>query len=245
LSLRQEGPRSPARFRLALVELRSALDELAELQGSVRSRIVVGAMPLSRARVIPEGIIAFQRHDPDVNVSIVEGSYAELIGPLRDGDLDLMIGALRDPIAGSDLVQIPLFIDRPRIMARSGHPLCGRLASDDLAGFPWIVPPEGTPLRQLWTEMFDALGTAPPRVPIECGSVMTIRQLLRQGDFLTLLSADQVLPEIDADWIVDIGPPPIAMSRTIGIVTRADWRPTKVKERFIAALSSIVDATPS
>ncbi len=70
----------------------------------------------------------------------------------------------------------------------------------------------------------------------ECGSVITIRQLLIQGDYLTLLSADQVAVELEAGWLVKVGSAPGDVKRTIGLTVRADWRPTPMQAAFVSAL---------
>jgi DNA-binding transcriptional LysR family regulator len=88
--------------------------------------------------------------------------------------------------------------------------------------------------------MFQALGGDLPAVPIECGSVMTIRELLVSGDYLTMLSIDQLALELNAGLVTDIGPAPGAISRTIGLTTRADWRPTRLQQRFMAAVETEV-----
>src|SRR3546814_10630397 len=107
-----------------------------------------------------------------------------------------MIGALRE-VAPADLVQAPLLKDRPVVVARAGHPLAGREpTTDDLTRFPWAIASRGTPLRRLWLRMFDEDGLAPPPVPVECGTVMTIRQFLIESDFLTLLAVDQLAVEL-------------------------------------------------
>jgi DNA-binding transcriptional LysR family regulator len=227
------------RFRLADAELRAALAELQSLQGREVGRVVIGAMPLSRARLLPNAIGAFVRDNQAARVSVLEGSYNELIGPLRDGDVDLLIGALREEPIAEDIVQEPLLVDRPIILGRSNHPLA-RLSRPptvaELAAFPWIVPGERTPLRRQWAQIFSACGIDPPPVPIECGSVIVVRQLLLQGDFLTLLSSDQVAVELEAQWLVRIGPAPGDPSRTLGTTVRAGWRPTPLQSAFLSCL---------
>src|SRR3546814_8951690 len=54
-----------------------------------------------------------------------------------------------------------------------------------------------TPLRGYWSAMMHACGEL-PEVSIECGSVLTIRELLLETDMLTLLSRDQLRVEIEA-----------------------------------------------
>jgi DNA-binding transcriptional LysR family regulator len=85
--------------------------------------------------------------------------------------------------------------------------------------------------------MFESVPVIPPHVPIECGSVITIRQLVVQTDFLTVLSPDQVAVELEAGWLVKLGDAPGDVRRTIGITCRADWRPTPMQERFITDLT--------
>jgi DNA-binding transcriptional LysR family regulator len=231
------GWRTIRGFRLARAELEAGLSELAQLKGYETGRISVGAMPLSRARVLPAAIAAFHARFPSVKISIAEGAFSELIEPLRDGDLDLMVGALRDPSPGQDIEQQPLFSDQPAIFARFGHPLAGTSPSiKDLAGFPWIVPSVGAPLYAQWRKMFDACGIELPPVPVQCGSVMTTRQILVATDFLTLLSPDQVSVELQAKWLVTIAKAPDWLSRTIGISTRTGWQPTALQKAFMEQL---------
>jgi hypothetical protein len=74
---------------------------------------------------------------------------------------------------------------------------------------------------------------------------MTIRQLLVGGDYLTLLSYDQLALELEAGLLADIGPAPGAISRTIGLTTRADWRATRLQRQFMAAVEASVGVMTS
>ena len=229
------------RLRLAVSELRSAIEELAALDGRDAGRLVIGAMPLSRARLLPRAVVGFHAAHPQADITIVEGSHAELVGPLRDGEIDMMVGALRPPEGNEDLAQRPLFVDRPVILGRREHPIAregdgATLAT--LAQYPWIVSAPGTPLHDRWKLLFESAGIPVPPVQIACGSVMMVRQILVESDFLTLLSFDQVSVEIEAGWLVRIADPPRDISRTIGVTTRADWRPTRLQARFLDQLGA-------
>lgn len=233
--LTEAGRRTLRGFRLARAELEAGLSEVAALAGRETGRIAIGAMPLSRARVLPAAVAAFHRAHRDVAIRIVEGSYAELVEPLRDGEIDLMIGALREAGISSDLHEEPLFDDRPVIIGRAEHP-CSGANLEELAAYPWAIAAPGTPLRFQWEGMFSAAGMAAPAVPIECGSVITIRQILIESDFLTLLSPDQVRVELEAGWLRVICEAPPQLVRRIGITTRSDWRATAKQAAFLAIL---------
>lgn len=219
--------------RLAAGEIAAGIVE-ARGDADEGGRIAVGAMPLSRALLLPHALALFLADVRGTVIDVVEGSWRELVDPLLDGVIDLMIGALRsDPPAGID--QVPLFTDRLAIFARAGHPLAGKAVDlDQLAAQPWVVGPTGTPLRGHWETLF--AGRPLPPVPVECGSVMVIRGLLAESDLLTLLSPDQVALEVDAGLLVRIGPDLTDTVRTIGITTRTGWRPTAGQARLIALL---------
>lgn len=107
-------------------------------------------MPLARAILLPQVLARFARAHPGASVNVVEGPYAELLAHLREGGLDLLIGALREPLPLRDVLQEPLFDDEPVIVARSGHPLAGRTyAFAQLLDYPWVIATTGTPVRAL------------------------------------------------------------------------------------------------
>lgn len=235
------GRRLARGVRLAAAEIDAGLGEISGEDGR-SARIAVGAMPLSRALVLPHAIGAFSRANPRSTVEVFEGAWRDLVESLRDGAIDLMVGALRDP-APAGLVQEPLFEDSLTIVGRAAHPLAGTpdptLA--ELAAHGWIVGQRGAPLRRQWERLFT--GCALPPAPIECGSVIVIRGLLCDSDLLTLLSPDQIALEVRAGLLAPIGAPLGHGVRTIGITTRADWRPARLQRHFIDAVRTAADAT--
>ena len=239
LVLTTGGRRLARGVRLAMGEIEAGIADLAP--DEEHGRIVVGAMPLSRALVLPHAIAAFVREVPGVMIEVVEGSWRELVEPLQDGVIDLMIGALRsEETAG--LAQRALFEDRLAVIGRGGHPLVGKAAPslDDYARYGWIVGQAGTPLREQMAGLF--AGRVLPPMPIECGSVMVMRGVLQDSDLLTLLSPDQVRLEMAAGVLAQIGPPLAGGMRTIGLTVREGWRPTRAQRRFVELVDKAVAA---
>ncbi len=223
-------------IRLLAAELAAGIAETRP-DASVAGRLAVGAMPLSRARLLPSAIAALIREAPQATVDVIEGSWRELVEPLRDGAIDLMVGALR-PEEPQGLAQEPLFEDRLAVVARAGHPLAGVAdpGRDELARFPWIVGSPQSPLRANWEELFAGMDVT---APVECGSVMTIRGILGESDCLTLLSPDQIAIEVETGVLATIGPPRADMLRTIGVTTRAEARPAALQARFLDLLREL------
>ncbi len=233
--LTRAGRRLARGARLARAELAAALVEILPGGGGDANRISVGAMPLSRAVLLPAAVAGMVASEPGFQIDVVDGAWRELVDPLRDGVIDVMVGALRDE-PPPDLKQRTLLYDRLMVVGRDGHPLASDPAPDRdaLAAYPWVIGRPGSPLRLLWQSMF--AGGPVPAAPVECGSVTAIRGILRQSDLLTLLSHDQVALEIEVGVLAPIGPPRPETVRTIGVTTRADWRPTPSQARFLSLL---------
>lgn len=237
--LNTSGKRLSRGIRLAIAELSAAIAEISvETEGAL---IAFGALPLSRPYLVPAAMARLAMEAPKARFEVVEGSWRELVEPLRDGRIDLIVGAVR-PFDITDLHQVPLYEDRLVIAAGSRHPLVGpeMPSLNELARYPWIVPPANTPLRTIWERMFE--GQQPPLAPIECGSVMIIGRLLVEGEFLTILSPDQVALQIRVGLLGLVGTPLGDSRRSIGYTTRRSWRPTTIQRKF---LDMLTDLAPS
>ena len=229
--------------RLAIAELQSALDEIEALSAGGAGRVVVGAMPLARAALLPATLARFARAFPLARVRVVEGPYPELLAGLCNGEIDCLIGALRDPPPAPDVVQQDLFEDRLHVVCRASHPLAGGATMDQLTAYPWVMAVSGAPLHARWRAMFEAAGVTPPPVAVECGSVIAIRGLLLADDWLTVLSADQFRIEEQAGLLTRIGGAIGGSARRIGLTTRRDWQPTGLQKAFLDELIARVAET--
>jgi LysR family transcriptional regulator of gallate degradation len=226
--------------RLAMSELDAGLDELAALVVDGAGRLTLGTMPLARAILLPQTLARFSRAYPSASVKIVEGPYDELLAGLRQGEIAMLIGALRDRVPLRDVIQEALFTDDPVIVGRAGHPLAAaRPEMADLVNYPWAIAATGTPIRQHWEEMFVAQGLAAPRPRVECGSMMVLRGLLLlEGDWLTVMSRDQFLFEQRAGLLKEIASGIGGMRREIGLTLRQDWHPTPLQDAFLTMIKA-------
>ena len=234
----REAERLARRVRLAFSELAQARAEVDALGGLDTGRTVIGAMPLARSCVVPAAALEFSASYPGHQVAILEGAYDALLEALRRGRADLLVGALRQPLPQSDVVQQHLFDDPLAIIVRTGHPLDGGGApvAGELARYPWIVPRQGSPLRRQFEQLFQSARVAPPGVSIECNSLVAARELLLGSDFITLLSARQVRREVEAGMLVAMPHPDGRVTRPIGLTLRRDWRPTAAQQVLVQVL---------
>ncbi|MAM62854.1 LysR family transcriptional regulator [Maritimibacter sp. UBA3975] len=221
--------------KLAEAELNQGLDDLTRLAGRDSTRITVGSMPLSRTRILPEAINALLDHASNVQIRTIDAPYGELLRGLRYGEIDVLIGALRDPVPVEDVEQEPLFTDRLAVVAGPEHPLAGAsgLTIADTLKFPWIAPPKETPGGSYLFRTLGIAGLAQTPVRIVSSSMVLVRGLLARGDYLTILSPHQAAVEIARGDMVRLNLHLPESARPIGLTTRTGWVPTATQARFL------------
>jgi len=225
--------------RLAFAELDQASSDLADLSGREVGQIVIGAMPLARSVLVPRAIAHFRTLRPTFPVKVLDGPYADMIDGLRRGEIDFLIGALRDPVPIADVVQERLFDDSLVIVARPGHPvLQGRPPPlSELLAHPFVVSVAGSPGRIA----FDALTAAHGRPVslVETGSMIVMRELLALSDHLGCISRLQIEAEVRLGAVrrVDMDLP--NSIRPIGTTRRIGWVPTRAQATFLSAVEQI------
>jgi DNA-binding transcriptional LysR family regulator len=231
--------------RLAFAELDQAEADVAETLGREVGRIVVGAMPLSRSSVLPAVIAGFRALRPRLPILVRDGPYDDLLAGLRRGEIDLLIGALREPAPIGDVEQRPLFHDELVLVAGRDHPLAAESAitAADLARYPWVVARRGTPARLHFDRLF-AGGPAPASF-VESGSVVLMRELLALSDHLGCISRLQAQAEADRGNLAILPFPMGGTARPIGLTLRARWLPTRAQRQFLDLLPRPPDATQS
>ncbi|OYU49536.1 MAG: LysR family transcriptional regulator [Rhizobiales bacterium PAR1] len=236
------------RTRLALGEIRQGLDEIKDVLGRETTQFVLGSLPLARTYIIPTAINAMIAATPRVQIRVIDGPYAELLRGVREGDLDCMIGALRQPAPAEDVVQEPLFSDPLAIVAGRDHPLTRQLhvTLADTLRYPWVAPPKATPAGRYLFETLRIQDLPETPVRVVSSSLVLLRGLLIQGNYLTIISRHQISEEERQGLLVAL---PVALKdshRAIGLTYRADWRPTAMQRRFIDFLRDTVrKITPS
>lgn len=224
---------------LAHAEFLQGFAEVSETLSRDAGLIVVGSMPFARTKLLPDALNALARARPRARVKVISAPYDGLLGRLRYGVIDFLIGALREPPPIDDVVQEPLFDDPLAVVARRGHPLTlrAKVSRDDLMDYPWVVPAEETPTRAVFHKLFSPGEQA--RMPggmFETSSLVLLRGLLTGSDRLTLLSARQAQYELE-QGLLALAPFPVPIgARRIGLTFRQGWRPTPTQAILIEHL---------
>ena len=218
------------KLKLALREIQWGIEEVEAARGNIGGEIVIGAMLLAGSVMLASVISEFVAAYPKANIRILNGNADDMLRYLRTGDVDVVIGLLRDP-APEDLVHQALAETPYAVVARHGHPLLQKanITLDDLADYEWIIGTPGATRRIRFDKLF--AGRRRPQARIATCSLPTVRLLLAQSDRLTLLTSYELIYEEDELAAVPFGP--IDPVPWIGLTTRENWLPTQLQANFI------------
>ncbi len=234
----REAEKLALRTRLAFAEIVQAQAEVAAAQGTGSGSTTIGAMPLARSVLVARAVLEFALVRPEHGISILDGPYESMLGALRRGLADVLVGALRDPVPHEDIVQEHLFDDPLAIVVGAQHALAGCAAPTltALAQFPWIAPRRESPLRRHFDALVSRLDLKPAVAPIECNSLVAARSMLIASDRVMLLSEHQIHHELATGQLVALPHPFGPVTRSIGLTVRRDWRPTEVQAQLVDGL---------
>src|SRR5437879_1682588 len=196
----REAEKLALRTRLAFAEIAQAQAEVAAAQGTGSGATTIGAMPLARSVLVARAVAEFAAARPEHAISILDGTYESMLGALRRGSADVLVGALRDPIPFEDIVQEHLFDDPLAIVVGAQHSLAGRGAPTlaALSRFPVLAPRRDSPLRRHFDGLVGRLDVRRTVAPIECNSLIAARSMLLASDRDMLVAEHQIHHDLDS-----------------------------------------------
>jgi DNA-binding transcriptional LysR family regulator len=243
------GPRgvTPTKYGTLLLDhadtILTSLDRLSDGIEHLRSDgvlpIRVGTNMSGSYALLPRTLISLKAVHPGMKVSVVEGTDEDLVELLRHRHVDVLIGRM-ESTEPEGLSQVHLYDEPIGIMARAEHPVF-RMDSpdlDDLASFPWVLPPASAAGSRLGAAV-SRVGSWPPANVIECTSILTIRSILHATDSLAPLP--MLVGQNDAE--LRMLPMELdGVSRTLGITYLADAEPNNSVTLFIDHLRGVAEA---
>jgi len=228
-------------IRIAAAELQQGYFEISAQQGRDTTRITIGSLPLARSWLLPQSTHQFLNDKEFVQIKTVEGPYLKLLRDLRHGQLDFIIGALRNPPPHDDIIQETLFEDPLAIVVRKGHPL-SKLANITLKNtlnYPWIAPPKQTPTGTYLHNMLHISDMEHTPVKVVSSSLVLVRGMLLAGDYVTITSVNQIRFELENKSLVALSIELPNSTRPIGLTFRKDWQPTPTQNLFLDIIRKI------
>jgi DNA-binding transcriptional LysR family regulator len=178
--------------RVMLADLAQARDELRGLVTGSSGSIRVGTLATAALELLPRGIALLKSRQPGMTVLVREGTVETLLPELWLGNVDLIVGRLPDRRMAQGLGERVLMEEGVKLVVGPHHALARRrrMRWSDLGGYPWVIPPINTLLREPLERAFERHGLSMPVNRIETLSVHVIRGYLNNTDAIAALAAD-------------------------------------------------------
>lgn len=243
----REGEIVVKRLKIAYSEIVKAVEEVDNLKGIGWGKINIGVLPLARIQLVPIAVENFLDEFPEVQISIAEGMYESQIRRLGQGDLDFIVGTIREQDSKNELVAHKLFDESSVLVVRAEHPILQskKIKLQNLKDMRWVIPHPKVPLRVLFEQLFANSNLPFPSSYVETDSLMVVRSLLLESDRIALVSKSQVYLDEKLGLLkivpIDLKTP----LRPIGIVTRADFSPTPNLVKFLTRLQKVASKIES
>ncbi len=233
LRLNPAGAELARRMQLATREIGFALHDIAQSCGRGAGTLSLGLLPMSGCLAVASVVHQVVRRNPGCRIGIIESTYHRLLGALRTGEIDIIVGTVRRPDWAEGVTELPLYDDAFEVIVRHGHPLdgCRTVSAEDLARHEWVLPGKGSRRRTVLDAYFAANGLKPV-CAVETSSVSVTRALVANSDRISALGR-HVLDFDQRNNAFVVLPVDIGSASAKGLTLRADFLPTAIYADFI------------
>ena len=173
---------------------------MAEFQGNVRGRLVIGGSTIPGGYILPRIIGAFTRTYPQITVALINGDTRKIIEDVIAGSVDL--GVVGAKSSDKKIVQQELVEDEMRLIVPSDHAWAGenRISLERLLGEPFVIRKSGSgTLASLQQSLAQkGLSTEQLNVVAEMGSTQAVIQAVKSGVGVSILSTIAVAEALES-----------------------------------------------
>ena len=233
--------------RRILALSREASQAIEQFQGRVSGELTIGGSTIPGEYVMPEVIGAFRAKYPDVRISLLIGSSREVTTWVEDGRVE--IGVVGATPTSRVLQARQLMADELVVVVGAEHPWAGRktVSLDDLRAEPMIVRERGSGSRETFEQALESVGLdlAAFRIVGEIASTQAVKQAVRAGVGISLISRRAVEDECRARLLVCVKIRDLAVTRAFHLITHRDRSRSPLATAFLAFIESHLALRPS
>jgi LysR family pca operon transcriptional activator len=232
--------------RRLLLEATRLEDELDALDGSDGGAVVIGALPVTAAGLLPGALARFHGTHPDIEVRVHQERTEPLLAALAVREVDFVVGRLYEPTRPDDFVRKAFYDEGISILARADHPLFQTelIELTDLEGYPLVLPTVSQRVGQEIEDFLNQNGLA-PRQPMRLNSVSLIRETLYATDGVTVMPKVMLVGDLLRGGVRILPIDAESPSRPAGLIQRGDAPMLKNAAAFVETFRTYVQDVQS
>jgi DNA-binding transcriptional LysR family regulator len=233
--------------RRMLTLSREAHQALERFQGRMSGELVVGGSTIPGEYVLPALVGQFKAKYPDISISLLIGSTRQVSDWLDEGRVEVGVVGARP--AARTLAARELMADELVVVVAATHPWArrGTITLADLQTEPMVVRERGSGSRDAVEHALHEAGIAPAtlRVVGEMGSTQAVKQAVRAGVGIALISRRAVEDECRAGLLACVKVKDLRVARAFYLVTHRDRTRSPLAEAFVEFIESQSAEEPS
>jgi DNA-binding transcriptional LysR family regulator len=179
------------RYAKKLLALRDETEmAMAEFQGVLKGRLLIGGSTIPSAYVLPPIIGKFSQEFPDITISLVVGDSEYIAEEILSGNLEM--GLLGAAFENKKIQQEKFLQDEMKLIVSASHPLAGRkrISLDQLFQLPFILRESGSGTLRSMKNSLENAGRSLDELNIiaEMGSTMAVLQGVKENIGASIVS---------------------------------------------------------
>ena len=211
---------------------------LAEFQGKIRGRLVIGGSTIPGTYLIPQLISDFKKKYPDVIVSLTIGDSANIIEGILSGSLELgVVGAKAE---NKKILQKKLIEDDMCLIIPANHrwAVKKRVSLAMLLTEPFIVREKGSGTLKSLQQSLVKTGhhIEDLKVVAELGSTQAICQGIKTGAGASILSTLAVSEDLQVQRLIALEVDGLNLKRNFYLTWHRYRSPSPLSEAFLEFL---------
>jgi DNA-binding transcriptional LysR family regulator len=219
-----------------LLSLRDdAESALAEFQGAVKGRLVMGGSTIPGVYILPQYIGAFAKTYSDVTISLVLGDTESITSGTIEGTLEFGVVGAR--VEDSRIIQEPLIQDDMRIIVPASHTWAERksISLGMLQKEPFIIREKGSGTLQSIQQRFLQKGHNIEELNIvaEMGSTEAVRQAIKAHAGVSILSTLAVSEDLQTGRLKALEIKGVNLKRRFYLTRHQQRTPSPLCRTFI------------
>lgn len=226
--------------RRILILTREARQAVDKFQGRLFGELVVGGSTIPGEYILPALIGQFKTKYPDISISLRVGSSQQVSGWVEEGRVEIGVVGARP--GSRVLVARELMADRMVIVVPADHPWSRResVTLAEIRAEPLVLRERGSGTREALERALAEAGTdlTAFRVAGEMGSTQAVKQAVRAGIGVTLISKLAVEDECRARLLICVHVRDLEFRRSFHLVTHRDRSRSPLAQAFLEFVES-------
>lgn len=182
------GERVTGFFRSIRGSMEALNQELEALRLGGAGKLAIGSIMAASPGRLTRALLQLKTEFPLLSMEVAVDTSDRLLAQLREGVLEVVVGR-KAPVPGVDCTFKAIQDEALAVIAGNEHPLARRrqIEFPALLDYPWILQPQGSPMRDLIEREFRHHHVELPRGLIETGSILTTINLVRSSPLLGVI----------------------------------------------------------